>query len=122
MTKNGIFSKNSIFKLILNFFLVAFFFGFWKILYKYFILNTPETFFWYVQGEEVEFIRTNSTSAPCIYQKTTQIRAKTGHLKKSMKSNSDVSIGDTERWAGGRMHHVGVFYFAHFDVTFFAIT
>ena len=85
MTKNGIFSKNSIFKLILNFFFGRVFFGFWKILYKYFILNTPETFFWYVQGEEVEFIRTNSTSAPCIYQKTTQIRAKTGHLKKSMK-------------------------------------
>ena len=33
-------------------------------------------------------------------------------------SNSDVSIGDTERWAGGRMHHVGVVYFGHFDMTF----
>ena len=32
---------------------------FWTILYKkYFVLNTPETLFWYVQGEELEFIRT----------------------------------------------------------------
>ena len=52
------------------------------MLYQYFILDTPETFFWYVQGEEVEFTRTNSTSAPCIYQKTTQIGEKIGHLKK----------------------------------------
>ena len=58
------------------------------MLHQYFILNTPETFFWYVQGEEVEFIRTNSTSAPCIYQKTTQIGEKIGHLKKSKKTFS----------------------------------
>ena len=38
----------------------------------------------------------------------------------SVISNSDVSIGDTERWAGGHMHHVGG-DFAHFGVTFFAI-
>ena len=36
----------------------------------------------------------------------------------NVTSNTDVSIGDTERWAGGRMHHVGVVYFGHFDMTF----
>ena len=81
MTKNFIFSKNSIFKLILNFFSVTFFFDFWKMLYQYLILNAPETFFWYVQGAEVEFLRPNSTSAPCIHQKTTQNRKKQDILK-----------------------------------------
>ena len=34
--------------------------------HQYFILNTPETIFWYVQGAKVEFVTPNSTSAPCI--------------------------------------------------------
>ena len=58
------------------------FFDIWKMLHQYFILNTPETIFWYVQGAKVEFITPNSTSAPCIYQKTTQIGRKWGILKK----------------------------------------
>ena len=52
------------------------------MLHQYFILNTPETIFWYIQGAKVEFITPNSTSAPCIYQKTTQIGKKCGILKK----------------------------------------
>ena len=72
----------------MNIFFGRVFLDFWKILYQYFILNTPEIFFWYVQGAEVEFIRRNSTSAPCIYEKTTQIGEKIGYFKKSMKKFS----------------------------------
>ena len=50
------------------------------MLHQYFILNTPETIFWYVQGAKVEFIMPNSTSAPCTYQRTTQIWKKLGIL------------------------------------------
>ena len=45
--------------------------------------NRLETIFWYVQGAKVEFIMPNSTSAPCIYQKTTQIGKKRGILQKN---------------------------------------
>ena len=54
------------------------------MLYQYFILNTPETIFWYVQGAKDEFITPNSTSTPCIYQKTTQIGRKWDILKKQI--------------------------------------
>ena len=52
------------------------------MLHQCFILNTTETFFWYVQGVKVEFTMPISTSAPCIYQKTTKIVRKWGILKK----------------------------------------
>ena len=53
---------------------MSYFFLFWVV-------------FWCIQGVEVEFITPNSTSAPCIYQKTTQIGKKCGILKENKFQN-----------------------------------
>ena len=82
MTKNDISSKYPIFLPILNIFLDAFFLWFLENAISIFHFEYTWDIFWCIQGVEVEFITPNSTSAPCIYQKTTQIGKKWGILKK----------------------------------------